>query len=206
VNIEALRHYLFSLSYSNCFPLVFPSSVPPLFGCFYAKNPSPRAALLSILSGAFTRITLEFVLPKDGSFLLPYEDPEFLDYGPAASSLLPSFIDAPATDHWDPNTEECVQESYKDYSGTDSLAAFLCSILVFLLVQWAEHHQGGRALFSYPGDQPYNKETDEEEEQDSSTADKATAVDPSHTSTQKAFEEGESSDDDVVKDGEEYHA
>jgi hypothetical protein len=147
------------------------------------------------------------VLPKDGSFLLPYDDPEFLDYGPAASSLLPSFIDAPASDHWDPNTEKCVQERYKDYSGTDSLAAFVCSILVFLLVQWAEHHQGGRALFSYPGDQPYNKEADEEE-QDSSTAEKATegTADPSKTGTLNQFEEGESSDDDLVKGREEIHA
>jgi hypothetical protein len=160
---------------------------------------------LAVLSGATTRIVLEFALPIDGSFLLPYEDPEFLNYGPAASSLLPSFIDAPASDHWDPTTEPCVQESFKDYTGVNSIAAFLFCILVYLLVQWAEYHQGGRALFSFPGDVPYTKDTGE----DSSKSEKATVVgDPSttYTGTQKQLEEN--SDDDAAKSAEmeEIHA
>jgi len=53
------------------FDIVFATVVVPLFGCFYAETPSPRAALLAIVGGMVTRIVLEFALPKDGFFLLP---------------------------------------------------------------------------------------------------------------------------------------
>jgi hypothetical protein len=33
------------------FDIVLAMVVPSLFGCFYAKNPSPRAALCSIIAG-----------------------------------------------------------------------------------------------------------------------------------------------------------
>jgi hypothetical protein len=158
--------------------------------------------LLAVLSGAFTRILLEFVLPKDGFLLLPYNDPEYYDYGPAASSLLPSIIDAPAADHWDPYTEPCVQVQFKDYTGIDSMAAFLCCILVYLTVQWAENYTG-KALFSFPGDQPYAKDYGEEDA-DSSKLEKATEV--GDISRQpKDFEESSDEqvkDDDVDEDDE----
>lgn len=46
------------------FDIVLATVVAPLFGCFYAKNPSPRAAFCSCICGAFVRILLEFVLDK----------------------------------------------------------------------------------------------------------------------------------------------
>ena len=54
------------------FDVVFATVVVPLFGAFYAKNPSPRAALLSILCGGFTRFVFEFAVPK-GNLLVPIE-------------------------------------------------------------------------------------------------------------------------------------
>jgi hypothetical protein len=46
--------------------------VVPLLGCFYTKNPSPRAAIVSICAGVTTRIVLEVVLPKDGYLVFPF--------------------------------------------------------------------------------------------------------------------------------------
>ena len=91
------------------FDVVLATVVAPLIGCFYAKNPSPRSALLSVLSGAFLRVLLEFALPKDRSLLLPFNKPEFEDYGIAASAGLPVFFDAAAGDLWDPAVEQCEQ-------------------------------------------------------------------------------------------------
>jgi hypothetical protein len=138
------------------FDVVLATVTVPLFGCFYAKVPRPNAALLSILAGAIVRIVLEFTLPKDGFLLLPYDAPEFLDVGPAASAKVPTFIDAPASDVWDPDVEVCDQPQFEDYTGVDSLAAFLTSLLVFLLVQTLEHHLG-RPLFTIPGMRGYDK-------------------------------------------------
>jgi hypothetical protein len=146
------------------FDIVLAAVVAPLFGCFYAKNPSPRAALCSVLSGIITRIVLEFALPKDGLLLLPYNYPEFYDYGPAASDLLPPFIYSPEPDaNWVPNSEDCVQEQFKDYTGVDSLSAFLCSIIVFTSIQVIESCLG-RPLFNLPGLQGYEKDLGGEEE------------------------------------------
>lgn len=55
------------------FDIMFASTVVPLFGAYYAVMPSPRAALVSILGGVITRLVMEFTLPKDGYFLLPYD-------------------------------------------------------------------------------------------------------------------------------------
>lgn len=41
------------------FDVVFATVVVPLFGAFYAKSPSPRAALVSIIGGVLTRVILE---------------------------------------------------------------------------------------------------------------------------------------------------
>lgn len=46
------------------FDIVLATVVPSLFGCFYTKNPSPRASFCSVIVGAFLRILLEFVLDK----------------------------------------------------------------------------------------------------------------------------------------------
>lgn len=142
------------------FDIVLAAVVMPLLACYYTKKPpSPRAALVSVAVGVIVRIVLEFTLPKDGYLILPYNLPEFVDYGPAASSLFPPFFDVPAEDIWDPETEPCVQPQLEDYTGVDSLAAFLASIIAFLMVHWFEWGvMDGRALFDFPGMQPYEKD------------------------------------------------
>jgi Na+/proline symporter len=144
------------------FDIVLATVVVPLFGAFYAKNPSPRAALVSILGGAVTRIALEFVLSKDGSLLLPYHDDiEFLDYGPAASALPPPFVNA--TEVWDPIEEQCDQRTLEDFTGVDSLAAFLVSLILFISVQFLEHIRK-KPLFEFPGGVGYDKSHVKEED------------------------------------------
>ena len=139
------------------FDVVLATVVIPLFGCYYTKSPSPAAALLSIISGAATRIILEFILPKDGFLVLPFPEDEFLDYGPAASAKFPRFFDQPDHLLWDLDTEKCNQERFEDYTGIDSLAAFFVSLLVFVAVQIIEHTTGC-PLFYLPGLKPYIKE------------------------------------------------
>jgi Na+/proline symporter len=109
------------------FDIVLASVVAPLFGCFYTKKPSPRAALCSTVAGIIVRLVLEFTLPKDGYLLLPFNHPEFYDYGGAASTAYPTFVDA-GDDTWDPSEEPCVQEQFEDYTGVDSLSAFVCGM------------------------------------------------------------------------------
>lgn len=142
------------------FDIVLATVVAPLFGCFYVKNPSPRAAFLSTLTGATTRIILEFALPKDGSLLLPYNMDEFYNYGSAASAGVPVFVDPgnSGASQWDPVAQVCEQDQYKDYTGVDSLSAFVISILVFTLVQGIENRRGGKPLFTLPGMLPYEKD------------------------------------------------
>jgi hypothetical protein len=135
------------------------------FGCFYVKNPSPRAALLAILFGALTRVILEFTLPKDKSLLLPYNYDEYYAYGTAASANLPTFVDPGDGDipQWDPSVETCEQTQFEDYTGVDSLSAFLMSIVVFCTVQYWEILRNGKPLFTYPGMEPYFREEFKEE-------------------------------------------
>lgn len=147
------------------FDVVLATVVVPLFGCFYTKTPRPNAAFLSVLCGAITRIVMEFALKKDGYLLLPYGDAEFLDYGAAASPNVPVFVDAPAEEVWDPDTEICEQSSFTDFTGVDSLSAFLVSLLVFVLVQTIENATG-EALFIIPGLEPYEKNLGGDEEKD----------------------------------------
>lgn len=153
------------------FDVVLATVIAPLFGAFYSfktsrdthdetgdlvKGYSPCAALLSFLSGAITRIVLEFALPKDDSLLLPYNKPEFRDYGPAPSLKYPTFVDAQSSDVWNPVSEPCKQNLWRDFTGVDSLTAFAVSVLVFILVQVIENFKGG-PLFRFPGDMGYHK-------------------------------------------------
>ena len=145
------------------FDIVFGTVVVPLFGCFYAKVPSPRAALLAIIAGAVTRIVLEFALPKDGFLLLPYKNDIFLNVGPAPSSLFPEFIDVDPSLHWVEGNDgyaPCEQQSYEDFTGVDSLAGFLACLLVFLFVQTLENILG-RPLFEFGSSAGYLKDTSE---------------------------------------------
>lgn len=146
------------------FDVVLATVVVPLFGCYYTKTPRPNAALLSVLSGATTRLVLEFVIPKDGTLLLPYDNPEFLDYGEAASDKFPPFYDKPADLLWDPDVEKCYQEQFEDFTGVDSISSFLVSLVVFVLVQTLEHKKGG-PLFTLPGMEPYVKTKEPENDE-----------------------------------------
>lgn len=92
---------------------------------------------------------------------MPYDNIIFYDYGSAASTNLPAFIDdadAPASwwNQTDP-TQTCEQTQFRDFTGVDSLSAFLCSILVFAGVQALENWLG-RPLFNFPGLEPYRKD------------------------------------------------
>jgi Na+/proline symporter len=147
------------------FDIVLATVVVPLFGVFYTETPRPNAAFLAIVFGATTRVVLEFALPKDGFLLLPYDEPEFLDLGEAASTRLPVFIDAPPEEVWNPSEEQCDQPRFEDYTGVGSLTAFFVSLVVFVLVQFLEHHMGG-PLFTLPGCQPYQKYAAEAKEED----------------------------------------
>ena len=110
---------------------------------------------------------LEFALPKDGLLILPFNYDEFYDYGPAASTAYPTFFDEPEADRWDPATEACEAEQLEeDYTGVDSLSAFFCSILVFVTVQLIENARGGKALFTFPGLEPYEKDLKKHEHPD----------------------------------------
>mmetsp|Transcript_4087 Transcript_4087/g.5876 ORF Transcript_4087/g.5876 Transcript_4087/m.5876 type:complete len:737 (+) Transcript_4087:428-2638(+) len=122
------------------FDVMLASVVVPLFGCFYTKKPSPLAALLSLLAGVAVRVILEYSLPKDGFLLAPFKGDEFLDYGPAANSKVPPFWDFPAEDAWDPADGACDQVRFADWTGLDSLAAPLVSLVVFVIIQFLERN------------------------------------------------------------------
>jgi hypothetical protein len=122
------------------FDVVLATIVVPLFGCFYTKNPSPLAALCAIMTGLVTRVTLEFALPKDGLLILPFPGDEFLNYGSAASTAFPTYFDKPQEELWDPNTEQCEQPRYNDWTGVDSLVAPVAAAIVFVFVQFLERN------------------------------------------------------------------
>jgi hypothetical protein len=145
------------------FDVVLATAVAPIFGAFYAKTPSPRAALCSILLGALTRITLEFALPKDGSLIFPRDEPEFQNYGPAASAKYPIFFDKVEADLWNPADEPCDSKRYEDYTGVDSLTAFGVSVITFCTIQWLEYRLN-RPLFTFPGMQGYDKNANPKED------------------------------------------
>lgn len=140
------------------FDVVLATIIPALFGAIYASKPSPAAALLSFATGAVVRIVLQWTLPKDGSFFLPFKDPEFLDYGPAASLKAPTFFDGNSSTVWNPALETCEQSRFKDFTGVDSLVSLVASALVFVIVQAIESCLKKR-LFRFPGDVGYVKDT-----------------------------------------------
>eukprot|EP00804_Cyclotella_cryptica_P022397 CCRYP_020048-RA/>CCRYP_020048-RA protein AED:0.26 eAED:0.17 QI:0/0/0/0.8/1/1/10/0/576 len=79
---------------------------------------------------------------QDGFVILPYPGEEFLNYGPAASTLYPPFFDKPQEELWDPTAsgQECDQIQYNDWTGVDSLAAPIAAAVVFISVQWLERN------------------------------------------------------------------
>lgn len=148
----------------QAFDVVLASVVVPLFGCFYAKNPSPLAGLCSVMTGIVVRVTLEYTLPKDGFVIAPFPGDEFLDYGSAASTLLPGFFDAPSSEHWDPHgPEECEAPRFEDWTGVDSLAAPIAALVAFLTIQYLERNG---PLYNFDPDgilAPYMKDFQERE-------------------------------------------
>lgn len=133
------------------FDIVLATVVVPLIACFYVKNPSPRAALVSMICGATTRLVLEFSIPKDGFTILPFKNPAFLNFGPAASTALPTYVDATVNNTWDPVREPCHADYYKDFTGVDSFSAFLVSLIVFTSIQTWEAHHDYQPLFEFAG-------------------------------------------------------
>lgn len=146
---------------------MFAAVVVPLFGVFYTPGgkPSPRAAFCSVIVGAAVRVILEFALPKDGYLLLPYNKPEFLDYGPAASADYPPFFDLDESLLWDPETFPCDAPQFEDFTGVDSLAAPLAALLVFCSITFLERCKGG-PLFTFSGLEGYIKDLGHEEKVD----------------------------------------
>jgi len=127
------------------FDVVLAGCVVPLFACFYVDKPSPNAGLLSIVGGTLMRVVLEFTLSKDGFLLLPFGKDEFLDYGTPTQDLYPGWFDVPSGDKWDSAT--CKQSRFSDFTGVDSLASPLFSLLIFVVVHYAERALG-RPLFT----------------------------------------------------------
>jgi hypothetical protein len=85
----------------------------------------------------------------------------------------PDYIDVDPSLWWDPAVEVCEQEQFRDFTGVDSLAAFVCSILVFTGVQTLEHFLQ-RPLFYFPGLVGYRKDiSDTPDVENAVEADKA---------------------------------
>jgi hypothetical protein len=153
------------------FDISLASMVVPLVGCFYAKNPSPRAALVAIATGVSTRVLLQLVLPKDGLLVFPHSGDSFLKVGPAASALFPPFIDAEPLVIWNPAEEPCYQARYDDWTGVDSLSAPLAALLSFCAVQTIENVVLKRALFSFRGGVGYDKASQPEHKVEQAASD-----------------------------------
>jgi hypothetical protein len=120
---------------------------------------------------------------------MPYNNIIFYNYGTAASVNLPKFFDVDDTAlWWDPTVEVCEQEQFKDFTGVDSLSAFLCSILVFTGVQLIENKLG-RPLFNFPGLVPYRKDLSEPGDTEKA-AEVDKAVEMEETTASKSYTEG----------------
>jgi hypothetical protein len=112
---------------------------------------------------------------KDGFAILPFNYPEFQNFGPAASANFPTFFDEAKMSVWDPSTEQCSSTQFRDFTGVDSLTAFVASIIMYLFVHFLERNG---PLFTIPGQTPYVKET-EEENDDLKESDDSQTQDPS---------------------------
>lgn len=185
------------------FDVVLATVVAPLFGCYYAALPSPRAALVSILGGAITRIVLELTLPKDGYLLLPYSYESFLSPGLAASTNPPYFIDSNIAE-WNPIEQPCEQTRYSDYTGLDSLSSFFVSVVLFVGIQWLENRRG--PLFHFRGSEGYDKPADEAFSKPDGSAANSSMDSSSNSSSSSSSSEDEGDDDvESSSDEEEVH-
>lgn len=118
------------------FDVVLAGCIAPLFAAIYFKKTvTPGGALAAVLFGSILRAVLEFALPKDGSLVIPRGEFNF-DYGPGQIGPLPTFIDAPATEQWDP--ESCEQPRLEDWTGLDSLLSPIVSVIVMFTWSFIE--------------------------------------------------------------------
>lgn len=63
-------------------------------------------------------------------------DPNPLTFENTQTGPLPTFIDAPAADQWDPDT--CEQPRMEDWTGLDSLASPVFSVVVMFIWSFIE--------------------------------------------------------------------
>ncbi|CAN0077118.1 unnamed protein product [Pylaiella littoralis] len=118
------------------FDIVLAGCIAPLFAAIYFKKwVTPGGALAAVLFGSILRAILEFALPKDGLLAIPYGDYNF-DYGPGEVGPLPTFIDAPAAEQWDPET--CEQPRMEDWTGLDSLISPVFSLVMMFVWSFIE--------------------------------------------------------------------
>ncbi|KAJ1446473.1 Sodium:solute symporter family-domain-containing protein, partial [Pelagophyceae sp. CCMP2097] len=124
------------------FDIVLAGCVVPIFTAFYVKDPSPNAGLASMILGSLLRVILEFTLPKDGNLIIPFKGDEFLNYGKAKVSLFPTFFDVPEEDKWSRREDQCEQKRLRDFTGVDSIASPILSLIVFFTIHWGEKYTG----------------------------------------------------------------
>jgi hypothetical protein len=61
---------------------------------------------------------------------------------------------------WNPETEPCEQTRFSDFTGVDSLSAFLAGLVTFLSIQYIEFVRG-TPIFQFGGMEGYVKDTTE---------------------------------------------
>ena len=75
-------------------------------------------------------------------------------------TLYPNWFDVPDDEKWTPSS--CPQTRFEDYTGVDSLASPLFSLVLFLLVSGIEKMKGSPLLDFGEWSEPYNKKINED--------------------------------------------
>ncbi|EOD41976.1 hypothetical protein EMIHUDRAFT_194620 [Emiliania huxleyi CCMP1516] len=111
------------------FDIMLAGSVIPLFAAVYWPSCKPIAAFASIMAGSFSRLILEFALPKDRLLLLLGDYAQTYGAGIYDPNMLNIFLGIA-----DGNIDDvCPQSKLADYSGVDSLVApAVCGVTLIL--------------------------------------------------------------------------
>eukprot|EP00898_Chlorokybus_atmophyticus_P001194 jgi/Chlat1/2075/Chrsp17S02772 len=120
------------------FDITTATCVPALFAAVYWKRATPNAAVVSISTGIVMRLTLQFTLPKDGSYVLPY--------GKYAQDYDHAYPGAPCD--WDKSSFSA--PDLNDWTGFDSLLTPLVTISILFLITYFESTTGRDTLFFIP--------------------------------------------------------
>mmetsp|Transcript_19038 Transcript_19038/g.62218 ORF Transcript_19038/g.62218 Transcript_19038/m.62218 type:complete len:238 (-) Transcript_19038:239-952(-) len=113
------------------FDIMLAGSVIPLFAAVYWPSCKPIAAFASIMAGSFSRLILEFALPKDRLLLLLGDYAQTYGAGIYDPNMLNIFLGKA-----DGNIDDvCPQSKLADYSGVDSLVAPAVCGLTLILFQ-----------------------------------------------------------------------